>query len=151
LDYLDESGESSKEKDIISRVALAVHDKSAWEIVRKNIQEIMPSIISPSSPAISDTVSSKSTSSSNSTNISAVNSSIAQNILFQNAQMDLVINRSTYSNNEKDVNYDQKSTKQTVKLACKLVVFDLNFNIFSGKFKNKKKEIFFVLISHKNR
>ena len=132
MDYLDETAETGKEKTTISRIALGVHEKSAWEIVRKNIQEIMPSLATPTTPAVSDSVSSKSTSSNTSANTQAVNSGIAQNILFQNAQMDTSINRSAYTSNTKDVNYNQKSTKETVKLACKLIVFDLNFNIFSG-------------------
>jgi len=133
FDYLDESNKSN----IISRVALAVHDKTAWEVVRKNIQELIPSIMSANSPpiSVSDSSSSKSSNSNNSQLSSAVNTSISQNVLFQNAQMDTVINRSAYTNNIKDVNYDLKSTKEVVKLACKVIVFDINFNMFKDKTK----------------
>ena len=44
--------------------------------------------------------------------------------------METIINRSAYTNNTKDVNYDLKSTKELVKLACKVIVFDINFNMF---------------------
>lgn len=124
--------DEGKNKNIISRVALAIHDKSAWEVVRKNIQEIMPSIISPNSPTISESISLKSSNSTNS--LAAFNTSIAQNVLFQTCQMDPVISRSAYTFNLKDVNYDSSSTKENVKLACKAIVFDFNFNMFSGNF-----------------
>lgn len=138
LDVFDYEDESNK-TNIISRVGLAIHDKTAWEVVRKNIQELIPNILSVNSPTISvsDSSSNKSSSVSNNNSqlSSAVNTSISQNVLFQNAQMETVINRSAYTNNTKDVNYDMKSTKKLVKLACKVIVFDINFNVFTDKTK----------------
>ena len=127
--------EDEVNKNIVSRVAIGIYDKASWDVVRKNIQEIIPSIISPNSPAISETISSKSTNSTNNS-FGTFSSNISQNILFQNAQMDsTTIDRSSYTNNLKDINYDSRSTKESVKLACKVIVFDINFNLFNDKNK----------------
>ena len=87
--------------DLTTRCALGIHDASAWEMIKKNSQDSMPQ----NDPATSDL-----------------------NLLVGNVQQQAIISRLGFTNSEKTVNYS--ASEDSVKLACKLVVFDFNFNMF---------------------
>ena len=89
--------------DLTTRCALGIHDASAWELIKKNSQDSLPQ--NDSTAATSDL-----------------------NLLVGNVQQQAIIPRLGFTNSEKSVNYS--TNEDSVKLACKLVVFDFSFKMF---------------------
>ncbi len=89
--------------DLTTRCALGIHDASAWEMIKKNLQDSMPQ--NDSAAATSDL-----------------------DLLAGNVQQQAIISRLGFTNSEKAVNYS--ASEDSVKLACKLVVFDFSFKMF---------------------
>jgi hypothetical protein len=97
-----------------------------WETVKKTISD--PSFIYQLS--ISQTNESKNTATTNSNIAPSVH---GHNVLSQSAQTNPIIDRLVMSETTINrLNYDCMSSLKTVKLACKVLTFDINFDLFAG-------------------
>ena len=117
LDTFDSVGD----QDLVNtRVVLGIHDPAAWEIIRKTVQDTYE-MTSTSAPA-SDNKSNK-----NSTDVASTSH---HSILVQNVQTQSQVGRVAHLDNVDQLNYDLGSSASHVKLACKIITFDIHFGLF---------------------
>lgn len=112
IDYIEET---SGDKSVTTRCVVGLHDPSSWEATRKTLNDV---------------------STSNDPKASANVGASALNLL-QTSQIHPVISRFDYVNSPLPPNYYYDNNSNQVKLASKILVFDINFSIFSGKFQDQ--------------
>ena len=106
---------NASEEFITTRVAIGIHDINLWETIKKSVQEI------------------HSAGDKNPNNNSVVSSHYNHNLLVQTVQTQSTISRFDYTNSTLKADFYCENPQENVKLCCKVIVFDFNFNILKGK------------------
>ena len=117
------------DKSISSRIVVGIHDSQAWDAVKKTIVEIPIS----ASPVTKDSEKNPNQAAANAAAAAAASINHIHNTLVHNIQTNAVIPRLKYVNSSLYANYDHANSQEHVKLCSKLIVFDFNYNMFSGK------------------
>ena len=107
---------NATEESITTRVVIGIHDAILWDTVKKSVQEI-------------NSAGDKQSSNANTT----INSNYNHNLLVQTVQTQSTISRLDYINTSLKVDYYCQNPQEKIKLGCKVLIFDFNFNILKGK------------------
>ena len=113
FDFQTEASSSDESSSITTRVVIGIHDSTLWDTIKKNVQETHNS---PGSDK----------------HTTAINSNYNHNLLVQTVQTQAVISRLAYVSNSLSGDYYCHNPDESVKLCCKVLVFDFNHNIFNG-------------------
>ncbi len=105
-----------KADDINTKVVLGIHDSTSWETIRKYVQESALNNFDSYKIEREDTF------------------SVADHsLLINNTQQHQTIQRFEFLNTFRKSDYCYECSSPTLKLACKLVIFEINLNIFLSK------------------
>ena len=120
FDFQQEANTTEEaEKCITTRVVIGIHENTVWETIKKGIQELHhnPATVDKKDPQSA-----------------ASNTNYNHNLLVQTAQTQSSISRLDYVNSPLQADYYCREPNEQVKLCCKVLVFDFNFNILKGLF-----------------